>query len=212
MSSYWPEFLTLTAVHLLAVASPGPDFALVLKQSLKYGRKPAIWTALGIGTGILFHVSYSLFGLGVLLKSSAFAFTLVKALGAGYLAYLGFLGLRAGPSKEVASGALKQEYVQISNLDAWKTGLMVNLLNPKCTFFFVAFFATLVSPTTPYLIKCAYGVWISLTTIAWFSLVGFIFTQEKIRSLFLRQGYWIDRILGVVFIAFAVSLAIAALR
>ena len=121
MSSYWPEFLTLTAVHLLAVASPGPDFALVLKQSLKYGRKPAIWTALGIGTGILFHVSYSLFGLGVLLKSSAFAFTLVKALGAGYLAYLGFLGLRAGPSKEVASGALKQEYVQISNLDAWKT-------------------------------------------------------------------------------------------
>ena len=212
MSSYWPEFLTLTAVHLLAVASPGPDFALVLKQSLKYGRKPAIWTALGIGTGILFHVSYSLFGLGVLLKSSAFAFTLVKALGAGYLAYLGFLGLRAGPSKEVASGALKQEYVQISNLDAWKTGLMVNLLNPKCTFFFVAFFATLVSPTTPYLIKCAYGVWISLTTIAWFSLVGFIFTQEKIRSLFLRQGYWIDRILGVVCIAFAVSLAIAALR
>ena len=212
MSSYWPEFLTLTAVHLLAVASPGPDFALVLKQSLKYGRKPAIWTALGIGTGILFHVSYSLFGLGVLLKSSAFAFTLVKALGAGYLAYLGFLGLRAGPSKEVASGALKQEYVQINNLDAWKTGLMVNLLNPKCTFFFVAFFATLVSPTTPYLIKCVYGVWISCTTIAWFSLVGFIFTQEKIRSLFLRQGYWIDRILGVVFIAFAVSLAIAALR
>jgi len=212
MSSYWPEFLTLTAVHLLAVASPGPDFALVLKQSLKYGRKPAIWTALGIGTGILFHVSYSLFGLGVLLKSSAFAFTLVKALGAGYLAYLGFLGLRAGPSKEVASGALKQEYVQISNLDAWKTGLMVNLLNPKCTFFFVAFFATLVSPKTPYLIKCVYGVWISFTTIAWFSLVGFIFTQEKIRSLFLRQGYWIDRILGVVFIAFAVSLAIAALR
>ncbi len=212
MSSYWPEFLTLTAVHLLAVASPGPDFALVLKQSLKYGRKPAIWTALGIGTGILFHVSYSLFGLGVLLKSSAFAFTLVKALGAGYLAYLGFLGLRAGPSKEVASGALKQEYVQISNLDAWKTGLMVNLLNPKCTFFFVAFFATLVSPTTPYLIKCVYGVWISCTTIAWFSLVGFIFTQEKVRSLFLRQGYWIDRILGVVFIAFAVSLAIAALR
>ena len=212
MSSYWPEFLTLTAVHLLAVASPGPDFALVLKQSLKYGRKPAIWTALGIGTGILFHVSYSLFGLGVLLKSSAFAFSLVKALGAGYLAYLGFLGLRAGPSKEVASGALKQEYVQISNLDAWKTGLMVNLLNPKCTFFFVAFFATLVSPTTPYLIKCVYGVWISCTTIAWFSLVGFIFTQEKIRSLFLRQGYWIDRILGVVFIAFAVSLAIAALR
>ena len=212
MSSYWPEFLTLTAVHLLAVASPGPDFALVLKQSLKYGRKPAIWTALGIGTGILFHVSYSLFGLGVLLKSSAFAFTLVKALGAGYLAYLGFLGLRVGPSKDVTTGALKQEHMEISNSDAWKTGLMVNLFNPKCTFFFVAFIATLVSPTTPYLIKCVYCLWISFTTIAWFSLVGFIFTQEKVRSLFLRQGYWIDRILGVVFIAFAVSLAIAALR
>jgi RhtB (resistance to homoserine/threonine) family protein len=212
MSSYWKEFLTLTTVHLLAVASPGPDFALVLKQSLTYGRKPALWTALGIGTGILFHVSYSLFGLGVLLKSSAFAFTLVKALGAGYLAYLGFLGLRAGPSTEVAAGSVQREYLEISNRGAWKTGLMVNLLNPKCTFFFVAFFATLVSQTTPYLIKCLYGVWISFTTIVWFSLVGFIFTQEKIRTLFLRQGYWIDRMLGVVFIAFAISLAVAALR
>jgi len=212
MSSYWPEFLTLTLVHLLAVASPGPDFALVLKQSLKYGRKPAIWTALGIGTGILFHVSYSLFGLGVLLKSSALAFTLVKALGTGYLAYLGFLGLRAGPSQTKTQDNASLGFTEINSKDAWKTGLMVNLLNPKCTFFFVAFFATLVSPTTPYLIKCMYGVWISFTTILWFSLVGFVFTQGKIRSLFLRQGYWIDRVLGVVFIAFAVSLAIASLR
>ena len=49
-------------------------------------------------------------------------------------------------------------------------------------------------------------------TFIWFSFVGYVFTREKIRTAFLRQGYLIDRVLGVVFIAFAVSIAFTALR
>src|SRR5215216_4944825 len=80
--NYWPEFLSVAIAHLLAVASPGPDFAIVLKQSLAHGRRTAIWTSVGIGSGILLHVSYSLFGLGLLIRGSEFWFNAIKYAGA----------------------------------------------------------------------------------------------------------------------------------
>jgi RhtB (resistance to homoserine/threonine) family protein len=212
MSHYASEIVKITLVHLLAVASPGPDFALILKQSLIYGRKTALWSALGIGTGILIHTSYSLFGLGLIIKSSPFAFEGLKWIGAVYLAYLGYKSLQAKPGQNLDTHSKFLEQGNQTQMAAWRTGFMVNILNPKCTLFFVAFFATIVSPLTPFSVRAAYGVWISLLTFIWFSLVGFIFTQQKIRSTFLKQGYWIDRALGVVFIAFAVSLVVSAIR
>ena len=82
MHDAWVEFAKVAVVHLLAVASPGPDFALVLKQSLSRGRHVAICTSLGIGSAILLHVSYSLLGLGLLLRESETWFNAVKYAGA----------------------------------------------------------------------------------------------------------------------------------
>jgi threonine/homoserine/homoserine lactone efflux protein len=67
VQEYWLEFLTIASVHLLAVASPGPDFAIVLKHSISYGRRAAIVTSIGVGVGILIHVAYSLLGIGILI-------------------------------------------------------------------------------------------------------------------------------------------------
>jgi len=58
MSNYQAEFLTIAVIHFLAVASPGPDFAITLRQSVVYGRQSALWTSFGIGVGILVHVIY----------------------------------------------------------------------------------------------------------------------------------------------------------
>ena len=77
MHDYWIEFSTVAIAHLLAVASPGPDFAVVLKQSLSHGRRPALYTSVGIGTAILLHVTYSLLGLGLLIRESETWFTVV---------------------------------------------------------------------------------------------------------------------------------------
>ena len=59
---YWVEFLTIAVAHLFAVASPGPDFAVVTRQCVTGGTKAGVWTSLGVGTGILLHVSYCLLG------------------------------------------------------------------------------------------------------------------------------------------------------
>ena len=89
---YWLEFMTIAAVHLLAVASPGPDFAIVMKHSISYGRRAAILTSIGIGLGILIHVAYSLLGIGILIKTTPWLFQALSYVAAAYLLYLGWGG------------------------------------------------------------------------------------------------------------------------
>jgi RhtB (resistance to homoserine/threonine) family protein len=208
--TYWKEFLTIMVAHALAVASPGPDFAIVLRQSLAHGRRTALWTSLGIGCGISVHVIYCLLGLGYLLKGSPVALTTVKYLGAGYLAYVGVQALRARPRAEdmdLSGGERMPE-----DGAAWTQGFLVNVLNPKAALFFIALFPLAVSPDTPKLIQAGYGLWMAVTTAAWFSFVSLVFTRADVRRNFLRHGHWIDRALGLVFLGFAVSLAVATLR
>jgi RhtB (resistance to homoserine/threonine) family protein len=207
--SYWPEFLTLVVAHALAVASPGPDFALVLRQSLAHGRRVAVWASIGIGSGIAIHVGYCSLGLGLLLKDSPLALNVVKYLGAAYLAWVGVQAIRAQPREGDVD--LAEGDAAVTNGAAWTQGFVVNVLNPKAALFFISLYALRVSPETPPLLKFGYGVWLVAATTAWFCLVSVLFTRPEIRRRFLRHGHWIDRALGVVFLGFAVALLLAKL-
>ncbi len=93
--SYVEQFFLIAVVHLLAVASPGPDFAIILKQSIRYDRRTAIITSFGIATGILLHVTYSLVGIGLIIASDERLFTALKYIAASYFCYIAWHGLRA---------------------------------------------------------------------------------------------------------------------
>lgn len=221
MDDYGVEFGKVAVAHLLAVASPGPDFAVVLKQSLAHGRRTAVWTSVGVGTAILLHVSYALFGLGLLIRSSELWFTVVKYAGAGYIAWLGVQSLRVkaweGGAPGTGGGKQRTEDERGSAAGAgtptgraaFATGFLTNALNPKATLFFVSLSVMIVSPQTPKIVQAGYGVWMAAVTMAWFSLVAVVFTRDDVRSKFMRFGHWIDRALGVVFLGLAVSLVVA---
>ena len=202
--SHLPEFFTIALAHALAVASPGPDFAIVLRQSLRHGRRAALWTSVGIGCGLSIHITYSLLGLGLLLAKSATALIVVKWLGAAYLAWIGVQAIRAKPRE----GDLELTATTDAPTAhaAWTTGFLVNVLNPKAALFFISLFPLAVSPATPRLVQAGYGLWMTVTTVAWFSFVALAFTRTEVRQAFLRHGHWIDRALGVVFLGFAASL------
>jgi len=100
MNPYWADFLKIAVAHLLAAASPGPDFAIVLRHSLRDGRRAGVWTAWGVATAICLHVTYSLLGLGLMLRSSPPVFLTIKLVGAAYLAWIGVQALRAKPATE----------------------------------------------------------------------------------------------------------------
>ena len=217
MHGYWAQFLKVALAHMLAVASPGPDFAMVVRQSLAHGRRAAIWTSIGIGSAILVHVTYALLGIGILLRTYPVAFTVVKFAGAGYLAWIGVKALMSKPRHGLAeapfgSKAAITRPAEPAPSAAWTTGFLTNVFNPKATLFFVAIFASLIDPATPKVIQGAYGLWMALTTMAWFALVSVFFTREGVRAAFLRGGHWIDRIMGAVLIALAAALAFASAR
>ncbi|MDI1250544.1 MAG: LysE family translocator [Lacunisphaera sp.] len=221
--NYWPEFLTIVVAHALAVASPGPDFALVLRQSLAHGRRTAVWSSIGIGCGICVHIVYCLLGLGYVLKNSPETLAVFKYLGAAYLAWVGVQALRAKAREsdiEVGRGLSPTSAETVgpkarptgpTNRAAWTTGFLVNVLNPKAALFFIALFPLAVDVHTPKLIQAGYGLWMTLATAAWFCFVSVVFTREEVRRRFLRHGHWIDRALGLVFLGFAASLAFATL-
>lgn len=211
MPDFGFEFLQVAVAHLLAVASPGPDFALVLRQSVAFGRRTAIWTSLGIGSAILVHVVYALLGLGLLLRGSEFWFGVVKYAGAGYLAWIGLQALRARPPENGADNEPAAP-VKPAGRSAFATGFLTNVLNPKATLFFMSLYALVVNPQTPKVVQAAYGVWMSLATAAWFCLVSILFTHDAVRRRFRRHGHWIDRALGVVLLGFAAMLAFSTLR
>ena len=206
---YWPEFARIVVAHALAVASPGPDFALVLRQSLTHGRRAAIWTSIGIGCGISVHVTYCLLGLGYLLAGSPAALGVAKYLGAAYLTCVGIQALRSKP--RTGDITLTGDAGAPSDRAAWTTGFLVNVLNPKAALFFVSLFPLVVSTSTPKPIQAGYGVWMALWTAGWFCLVAVAFTNSAVRRPFLRQVHWVDRALGLVFLGFAVSLLFAEL-
>ena len=207
---YWTEFLTVALVHLLAVASPGPDFAIVLRESVSNGRHAGIWTALGVGSGILLHVGYCLLGIGLIVSQSIVLFNLLKWLAAAYLIYIGIRALQARPA-DPASAELAPLATR-SPRAAFARGFVTNGLNPKATLFFLSLFTLVISPQTPLLVQAGYGLYLALATAVWFCAVALLFSQTRVRRGFVRLGHWFDRLMGAVLVGLGIKVAFSELH
>ncbi len=206
--TYLPEFLTVVAVHLLAAMSPGPDFVLVSRNSLVYSRKAAVYTAVGLGFGILVHVTYSLIGIGLLIAKSIFLFSALKFIGAGYLIYIGAKSLRAKtPQTQIAEIRTDQA---LGALAAIRMGFLTNVFNPKATLFFLALFTQVINPHTPKFIQVLYGLEMSLMTFAWFALVAATLSQNSIKARVASIQQRLEHVFGAILIALGVKVALSS--
>lgn len=208
MAHYMYEFLGLMAVFSIMIVSPGADFAIVVRQSIVHGRRSAIMTSFGIGSSLLFHISYTILGLGLLVSKSLLLFSMLKWAGAAYLVYLGIKALRA-PAMEAPAEIVKDatEEKQISDGRSFMMGFVTNALNPKPVLFFLSLFSALVSHETPALVQASYGVFMAIALIAWFVAVSTFFTIQSVRDRFVSWGRWFNRITGMVFIGLGIKLA-----
>lgn len=201
------QFLLVAAAHLMGVASPGPDFAIVVKNSVNSGRRSAIYTSLGISTGILIHVSYCIAGVGILINSSETLFNILKIAGALYLGYIGVKSIIS--VKKGKESDFEQEKLVQNRKEAYKTGLFINLLNPKATLFFLAVFTTILSKNSIIEYKIIFGIYMAAATMCWFSMVSFVFGIKRVRELFIRYSDSFEKAMGVVFICFGVLMLFA---
>jgi len=200
--------ITVIVAHALAVASPGPDFAIVLRQAMTQGRGPALWTSLGIGLGIAIHVSYALFGIALVISQTPWLMRGIQLAGAAYLLWIAWHAIRAQPQTGDALGSGEQAH------SAWRSlriGFITNVLNPKATLFFLSLFTVIVGPGQPLWLQLGLGAWLCVMTAAWFAFVSCLFTAREPREWFLRRAHLIDRGMGVLLAVLAARLIWTAL-
>ncbi|AXR06642.1 LysE family translocator [Salinimonas sediminis] len=210
MNVVWQDFITIALVHLLAVASPGPDFAIVVRNSVAYGRRIAMYTSVGIGLGILIHVAYSIVGLSVVIKTTPWLYQTISYLAAAYLIYLAVGALRSGPTTPSTARQGKQvTRPAIRGRRALWMGFLTNGLNPKATLFFLSLFTAFIDVDTPLPIKLGYGAYLSLATGAWFCFLSYLLSTSSVARLIGEKGYWLDRAMGVLLLGLAAKLVLA---
>ena len=206
---YWTEFFTIAIAHLFAVASPGPDFAVVMRQSVRGGTRVGVWTSLGVGSAILLHVAYCLLGVALLLAQSPLLFNVMKLAAAAYLFYLGAQSIRDSFGAVKDGNEVLKEAI-LSARRAFILGFLTNGLNPKATLFFLALFTVVIDPGTPLSIQLLYGLYLASATFAWFALLSLILGIAKVRDFIIRIGIWLERGMGVVLIGIALQIALNA--
>ncbi len=130
----YETLLSFAAATIVLVMLPGPNLLYILGNGVSGGRRAALASAVGVEIGTLVHVVAAAMGLSAVLQSSAVAFSTIKYLGVAYLAYLGVKALRSKPGIEPGLVVALQPTRRILG-----RGLVVNVLNPKVSLFFLAF-------------------------------------------------------------------------
>ncbi|MFF5492604.1 LysE family translocator [Streptomyces aquilus] len=199
------EILAVAVITVLAVIAPGADFAMVVRNSYLHGRRTGVLAATGVAAGVLVHVTYTMLGVGLLIASSTFLFTVIKLVGAAYLVYIGVRTFRARGEVEVDLETTSD----LTPLQALRSGFLTNVLNPKTTLFVVSTFAQVVSPGTPVYQQVGYGLFMSLAHLLWFGVVAVFFSHDRMRTLMLRGQKILNKVIGSVLAGLGISLAFA---
>ncbi|MFD4835993.1 LysE family translocator [Achromobacter sp. NPDC058515] len=199
------ELIAVALITVLAVISPGPDFAMVTRYSYLFGRGTGLTCALGIALGVQVHVFYTMFGVGLLAHHAQPVLQGIKLAGACYLVYMGWKTFfnRTPVSRDLSARPA---------ISAWRAlygGFLTNALNPKTTLFVVSTYTQLVSPGTPWTRQLGYGLFMSAAHWAWFSLVAWSVSSPLLRRVLLDHQSVVDRCVGAILVALGGALAVA---
>ena len=186
------EIIAIVIITLLAVISPGADFALVSRNSYLYGRKQGIYTAYGIACAVWIHISYSVLGLSFLKHYIPNLLHIIQYIGALYLMYIGYKTFTQQQISDHATHTLlhpRQAFIQ---------GFLGNSLNPKTTLFVMSIFAQLLRGNHGLTHLIGYGMFISASHLLWFLLISLFCSTPVIRNKILRKQVSINRVIGTV--------------
>ena len=203
----WSQVLGFSAVSLMIALSPGPSWIYTISTTLSYGRKAGMVGNLGNSTGILGQAAAAVCGLSALLKVSATAFTVVKLMGCGYLAWLAIKSFRQSPLQAASVDRRQRSLWQI-----YRNGALICLLNPKITLLMVALlpqFIDTASANPSLQIAVLGGVHALMAGLVHthvVMLVGFLSQRLKSSGRFQRLMRWAT---GSLFLGFSVKLAMA---
>lgn len=192
------ELIYFILASMALTLLPGPDYIAVVTLSLTRGSKKAMLFALGLCSGLIFHILLASTGLGLVFKTHPESYQMIRLIGLGYLVFLGFKSILTYLRKNGDS----DQNVEITSSKLYRRGILMNILNPKVTIFFLSFFPQFMINNNPFTLGAIFilqaFVIFYLTTI----LAGKIQNRINLKS---KLTHLLE---GVLFIGIALSLTI----
>ncbi len=213
MHGFVPDLPVLAGFILASIVlglTPGPDIPLFLSKTVSHSRRAGFAAASGALSGVVVHTVLVAVGLSALLAASTTAFTILKIVGALYLAWLAVDAIRNGSAL-----SLNRQGVTETLSSVYMKGVLVDLLNPKVIVFFVTFLPQFVSPTDPEAAKKLLFLGLFFTAVNIPVCAALVLSADAIARLLGRSAK-ITRIVDYLFAgvlgAFAVKLILTPSR
>ncbi len=202
------HFETFILTGILLNLTPGNDTIFILSKSIGQGRKAGIISALGIGTGSIFHTVLAAFGLSIIIAKSILLFNMIKFAGVAYLLYIGFKMLTDN-SQLKTDGVISNNAIDYRKI--YRDGIFTNVLNPKVALFFIAFLPQFIDPVSkntilPFLVLGT--TFITTGTIWCFVLATFasgIFSKLKTNK---KVSTYLNKVCGLSMIGLGIKVAL----
>lgn len=198
------DLAVFVVAGLLLNITPGPDTLYIVGRSSSQGLRAGVAAALGVGAGILVHISAAAVGVSALFAASATAFTVLKLVGAAYLVYVGIslMRLSAASVPALQAAGLRTVFVK---------GFWTNVLNPKVALFFLAFLPQFVDPSAAHktLALLFLGLVFNVNGTLWNLFVAWSAAHVGRVLVRGRAAAWFNRAVGAVFVLLGVRLALS---
>ena len=195
---HWPALLTVYTACLVAFTSPGPNFVAISSRAVE-DRTAGIGAALGISVGTALWALFAATGITAVLSAQAGAARVVGVVGGAYLCWLGVKSLR---SARAAPNLAATAVAGHSLLQSARTGLFIQLTNPKTALFWLALTSVAIKPHTPPGVIGLLVLGCLAIAIAWHVLLALVLSTGPSRAAYLRAKPVISVLFGLLFIGF----------
>ena len=197
-------WLSLALVCLLGAMSPGPSLAIVVRHSVTSGTRAGVICALSHGFGIFLWAALMVSGLGALLFAQPTWFDCLRAMGAGFLLYLGYCALMAERGASANTGEANRGGGK-SSRKAAREGLVIALSNPKVAVFFAALFSQFIQPDATVKTQLVIAATAAVIDALWYTVVAVLLSRPAWSGRYLQHGGLLDRGFGVMLIVLSAA-------
>ena len=190
-------------MHLIALTSPGPDTAIVIRQVSLYGRNEGFKTAIGIGIGIYLHCLLAINGISLIITSNELYKFIISIIGSVYIMYLG-INMLISKSENINNDS------KSTPKNSMLIGLITNVFNVKAFLFFVSLFSFLIENMID-IYFYIFPIYFALMSSLWFIFLSYIFTVSKNKAFNMYSNKYLSSIMSLVLCFIALFILIRSI-
>ena len=184
-------FLWSALAHLIALTSPGPDTAIVLRQVSMHGRSEGIKASIGIGFGIYVHCLLAINGISLIILSNDFYKLIISLIGGIYILYL---GMNMFMSNLQVTNEINNNN---QSRNSFLNGLITNIFNIKAFLFFVSLFSIIIDNLNG-IYFYIYPIYFAVMSSIWFIFLSFIVTASKNQTFNIYSNKYISSVMSII--------------